>query len=506
MRGAPFSDTLRPSMTVKAERIVVVGGGISGLSTAIFLAGLGRRVTLVEQHHLLGGYLQSFTRNGVRFEGGFHHLGSSLPGEIFARYLKLLGVYEDYVLLPHREDALFRLVLPNGRRLDIPRGKQRIAEVMKRISPRDAAGIDRLMARIWSHVEKNPWVGLRSEKTDWDTYQEFMTVSLRDVVNEHLASEDLRKMLDAVAFNTTLKPEVCPFGTFALKFYLLMTSLSRIQGGGEALIGAMERRLRALGGEILLGRGAERLRVEGAYARALELSDGTTLDFDLLISTCHPTETVRFCGPEHFRHAFLENLASMGHTPGSFKVYLELDRKAESLEGDPWLILEDHPSWPQGLYVASPSNMDPAYGDRHTVEILLWQEFREVEAWKDSTLGRRPPEYLRFKEKLAGAAIDRVERDFPGIRDAIRQCHTATPLTNLHYTRSDRGSAMGISQDIHHQGRRHLRPRNRLRNVLLAGQSLGTPGIIGCVIFSALLCNSIAPEFNVLKRLREVTF
>jgi phytoene dehydrogenase-like protein len=81
---------------------------------------------------------------------------------------------------------------------------------------------------------------------------------------------------------------------------------SRIRGGGDALVGALERRFRQLGGTVLTGRGAERLRVDGKYARALEFSDGAALDLDLLIATCHPLETLRFCGRDRFSPAFVE--------------------------------------------------------------------------------------------------------------------------------------------------------------------------------------------------------
>jgi all-trans-retinol 13,14-reductase len=488
------------------DRVVVVGAGISGLSAGIFFAGLGRRVTVVDSHALPGGYLQSFSRNGARFEVGFHHLGASLPGEIFARYLTLLGVYGDADFLPHRDDANFRLVLSGGRRVDVPRGAARIADAMKRLFPGDAAGIDRVLSEIAACVGENPWLGLRCDAVDRDAYQKRMEVPVRDVVEAHIASPELREVFYSFAFNTTLAPALCPFGTYAFTFHVLTASCSRVRGGGAALVDALVRRFRALGGTLLLGRSAERLRVEGSAARALELSDRTVLDLDLLVSTCHPLETVRFCGREHFRSSFLEQLDAQEQTPGSFKVYLETARPAAALGRDAWFILEDAPAWRPGLYVASPSAMDPGPGGRHVVEILFWQDFREVEAWKDSAFGRRPREYAAFKERHADAAVDRVEREFPGIRESVRHRYTATPLTNLHYTRSARGSSMGASQDIRYQGRNHLRPRNRLRNVYLAGQSLGTPGIIGCVVYSALLCDSILPEMNLLRRLKDVTF
>ncbi len=490
----------------ETNRVVVVGGGISGLSAGILLAGQGLRVTVLEQHTVPGGYLQSFRRNGVRFEVGFHQMGACQPGEIFARYLKVLGVYDDLVLLPYRDDALFQVVLEDGRHLDVPRGKDRIAEAMKRQAPPDAAGVDRVLAEIKACVGASPWLNLDRDKVDLEVYRRAMETPVRDVVEAHIASQAVREAFYAFNFNSTLPPAAFPFGMYAFMFHILTESCSRVRGGGEALIGALVRRFRALGGTLLTGRGAERLHVEDRHARALELSDGTALDLDLLVSTCHPLETVRFCGREHFSPGFLEDLDALEQSRGSFKVYAELDGPVEPLRRNPAFILDPAPPWQPGLYVVTPSGLDPTYDGRHSLEILFWQDFGEVAAWQGSRLGRRPADYVAYKERLSDAAIDRVEREFPGLRGRVRRRCASTSLTNLHYTRSALGGSMGVRQDIRYQADHHLRPRNRLRNVFLAGQSLGTPGITGCVVTSAMLCDAIRPEMNLLRRLREVTF
>lgn len=52
--------------------IIVVGGGLAGLSAALCAADAGMRVTLLERRHRLGGATWSFERNGIWYDNGQH--------------------------------------------------------------------------------------------------------------------------------------------------------------------------------------------------------------------------------------------------------------------------------------------------------------------------------------------------------------------------------------------------------------------------------------------------
>ena len=55
-----------------ARRVVVVGGGLAGVSAALTLADAGAEVTLLERRQRLGGLTWSFQRNGLSFDNGQH--------------------------------------------------------------------------------------------------------------------------------------------------------------------------------------------------------------------------------------------------------------------------------------------------------------------------------------------------------------------------------------------------------------------------------------------------
>jgi all-trans-retinol 13,14-reductase len=54
---------------------IVIGSGIGGLAAAAALAKCGQRVLVLEQHFLLGGLTQTFTRREYTFATGVHYIG-----------------------------------------------------------------------------------------------------------------------------------------------------------------------------------------------------------------------------------------------------------------------------------------------------------------------------------------------------------------------------------------------------------------------------------------------
>ncbi|MGB9111950.1 MAG: hydroxysqualene dehydroxylase HpnE [Acidimicrobiales bacterium] len=59
-------------MSSASRHVVVVGGGLAGLSAAIVCADEGARVSVFEARPRLGGATWSFERNGLRFDNGQH--------------------------------------------------------------------------------------------------------------------------------------------------------------------------------------------------------------------------------------------------------------------------------------------------------------------------------------------------------------------------------------------------------------------------------------------------
>ena len=70
---------------------IIVGGGIAGLTSAVYLARAGQKILLVEKNEEFGGLVNSFKSGGFRFEAGVRALESA---GIILPMLKDLNPYD----------------------------------------------------------------------------------------------------------------------------------------------------------------------------------------------------------------------------------------------------------------------------------------------------------------------------------------------------------------------------------------------------------------------------
>ncbi len=72
--------------------VVVIGGALAGLASALTLAKKGKKVLVLEQHNLPGGVATSFVRGGIEMEATLHEMMSIGPKEC---PLKIRNFFDD---------------------------------------------------------------------------------------------------------------------------------------------------------------------------------------------------------------------------------------------------------------------------------------------------------------------------------------------------------------------------------------------------------------------------
>ena len=120
--------------------VVVIGSVAGGLTAAVALANAGKRVLVLEQHYLPGGWTHSFSLNGYRFSPGVHYLGQLQTGGAMRRVFEGLGVGGSLEFRELNPDG-YDHVIAGPQRFDIPRGKDKFIQRLVDRFPDEEQGI-----------------------------------------------------------------------------------------------------------------------------------------------------------------------------------------------------------------------------------------------------------------------------------------------------------------------------------------------------------------------------
>jgi phytoene desaturase len=294
------------------QRVVVIGGGISGLATAALVAREGADVTLVEARDELGGRAGRWSSEGFTFDTGPSWY---LMPEVFEHFFRLLGTSSAEQLDLVRLDPGYRVYF-EGRddAFDLPATGARDALVSL-----DPAAADRLDAYLASAAET---YDLATSRFLYSTYESLGPLlgrgmlarlpRLARLLGEPLDrfirrhSRDLRvqQVLGYPAVFLGTSPAAAP------SMYHLMSHLDVGQGvlyprgGFSSLIDAIARLAEQHGARLHTGNRARRITVEGGAVTGVEVEipDGGTrhLPADVVVSSADLRVTERqLLGPEH---------------------------------------------------------------------------------------------------------------------------------------------------------------------------------------------------------------
>ncbi|MFB6150326.1 MAG: phytoene desaturase family protein [Haloarculaceae archaeon] len=181
---------------IPEESVVVVGGGIGGLSAACYLADAGADVTLLEKNDQLGGRASRLEREGFRFD-----MGPSwyLMPDVFERFFGHFGkAPEDYYGL-ERLDPHYRIFFKDGG-IDTDGGGSPAASGESPGNPVDISPDRRKNRELFEAIE--PGAG--------EAFDEYLATSERhyETAMEKFVYEDRSRLRDWVDLDVMLAAPV----------------------------------------------------------------------------------------------------------------------------------------------------------------------------------------------------------------------------------------------------------------------------------------------------------
>jgi all-trans-retinol 13,14-reductase len=477
---------------------IIIGAGLSGLVDAILLGETGRRVLVLEQHLIPGGYLQQFMRKKTVFDVGFHYTGSTSPGRPMRQLLEHLQIWDRLDLIAFPEDAAIE-VRRGEQSFAYPSTYARFVEKAAATWPHEREGLQRFHEDVERVCSSFKWYALKKGVEYVNpSDMEWSPQSFETYVDGIIEDPWLKEVLSFQSFNLGLFAAEIPWVKHILAFRSNFDVTSRIRGGGGALVDALVKRGEELGVEYRFRTEVATLESQKPRVQAVVTQKGERLEADLFVAACHPKVIVRALGEGAVSPLFRNHILDMKDSRGAFQLFLRLKEPVTSIGSTCVMVRDDEEEAREPalttLLITNPCSADADDRGGPRLEAMSYMTDDLFTRWRDTPVLKRGPEYDELKAGLARRVIGMIAKVAPELPDLIEDVYSATPLSDLWYTKNDHGAVFGISHDVSQQGRDRPSPRLRLKNLFFSGHSIDMPGICGVFINAFNTCDSIRAD------------
>ena len=436
-------------------KVIIIGAGLSGLSTGIYAQQNGYQCTIFEHARHPGGVAAQWKRQGYTIDGGIHFYMGSRPGQPDHELYRQLGIYQADQFEEMGTYGRF-VDAASGRSLDITQDLDAVAANMKRISPQDAPFIDKffkgakafrgsnLVASMQKPPDMNRW---------WDTLK--MMFSMRKTLRYYTGwymqpmQTVVRKLHDPWlkhVFRYLFLPEVPVVFVMIILGALADRNMAVRKDGSGGFARALEKRFVDLDGQVEYASTVDKILIENDQAVGIRLANGDIQHADHVVSAADGYSTLydllegRYLTPElkklHaewplFRPIVLVNYgvaSSFAQDPSIIMLKPKSKIKAGYLDSNCWVIR---------IFNYCP---DCAPTGKIVLQVMIesqWQPWKNIREDKQA--------YKAEKEHLAKQVLAGLNEVWPGIENQVEMTNVATPYTWWRYTRNRQGAFEGFA-------------------------------------------------------------
>jgi C-3',4' desaturase CrtD len=494
-----------------AYEVIVVGGGIGGLTAAALLAARGVNVCLLERESRVGGCAATFEKFGYTFEAGAGLYAAWATGEIHERVFAELPVNAPEV--QHVSPA-YAVRLPDGIEIAVTENDEDFTSQLRAAFPecadaalhfyRELAPISEALQRT---MQRTPDLRTASKlKRMGAAAREPRTASrilsaMNETTAQHLSntSARFRRFIDAqLQIFAQCPSDDCAYLYACVALMLPRRGMYAMRGGASALAETLAASIKQCGGTLRLNAPVLRLAYDTkGQARGVDLLSGETVEATrAIVSNLSVWDTYgKLVGlnktPNDVRRR-LKDLSGWG----AYLLYLGMDEEAASrLSANNILALTDwqeaqtfDPETAQLMFSIAPAWDARAPTGKRAVTVSTFTEPTQWFAFHEDE-----SEHEAQDQAALETLWSRLHAALPHLGASVEVIETATPRTFYETTRRKLGMVGGVGQSLANFGANSLSHRTSLPNLFMVGDSTFPGHGIAAVTHSALIvANEIA--------------
>jgi phytoene dehydrogenase-like protein len=433
------------------KKIVIIGGGVAGLSAGIYARLNNFDAEILEMHSVTGGQCTAWDRNGYRFDYCLHWLVGTRKGP-FNDIWKETGVLNDKIeIIDH--DVHTKIFTDDGKEFIIYTDLDKWEEYLCNLAPEDADKIKKMCNEMRKSAFLQPYSdppGLRKFGKTISSMFSMMPVILLFIKYGRKSCDQYFKKLGFK--NETLKNALKSiYGSrdfSALAFIMMFAWFNQknagyLIGGSLPMANRMTKRYLGLGGKLTTKTRVSKIVVENSIANGVILSDGTEIKADYVISAADGHSTIFDMLGGKFLDKKITNAYENWElfTP-IVQVSFGIDNKIiQQGPAESWIVRDQtigKTNVSDGYSIMN-YGFDPTMAPEGKSVIVIRFE-SPWDLWKEMDKA----DYKNEKEQIEKDARTLLEKRYPGISAQIEVCDVATPVTDVKYTGVWKGSYEGF--------------------------------------------------------------
>jgi len=462
-----------------SKKVVIVGGGIAGLSAGIYSAMNGFETEIIEMHDVAGGQCTAWDRKGYRFDFCLHWLVGTSKGAFHEIWKETNVINNETEIIDHEIHS--RILDDEGNEFIIYSNIDRWEKYLIELAPEDKVSIRKMCSDMRKSALLEPFALAPELRSPLDyikilpkmlpvfnVIRKFGRMTCGEYFDKlNFKSKRIKTIFFAMYGNRN-------FSALAFIFMLgwyNQKNAGYIKGGSYPLAQRMVEKFCNLGGKLAYKKKVERILVVNNVAKGVLLSDGTNIPADFVISAADGYSTIfnmldaKYVSKEiDFAYKNWEFFTPIVQVSFGIK---------KAISSDSPILINISKGKKIGKtklengYSVMNYSFDSTMAPKGKTTLVLRYD-SPWKLWNDM----EENEYKAEKLQIQKDATAFLEKEYPGISAFIEVIDVATPKTDVRYTGVKDGAYEGFMPSKENMMKSIKMQLPRLQNFYMAGQWL----------------------------------